>query len=45
MTTATRTLGLRAGDEQWRRNLRIVLDGLRTAPSDPQAESASGRWG
>jgi AcrR family transcriptional regulator len=45
VTTATRTLGLRAGDEQWRRNLRIVLDGLRAERPDPPAESAPGPGG
>ncbi|MBX6383294.1 MAG: hypothetical protein IRZ07_10055 [Microbispora sp.] len=29
VATGPRTLLLRAGDEQWDRNLRIVLDGLR----------------
>ncbi|MGP3988239.1 TetR/AcrR family transcriptional regulator [Streptomyces sp. 3N207] len=29
--TGERTLGLRAGEQQWERNLRIVLDGLRPA--------------
>lgn len=28
--TETRTIGLEAGSEQWRRNLQIVLDGLHT---------------
>ncbi|WP_433174373.1 TetR/AcrR family transcriptional regulator [Actinoallomurus sp. CA-150999] len=32
VTTSTRTIGLRAGADQWRRNLRIVLDGLHAAP-------------
>lgn len=45
VTTATRTLGLQAGDEQWRRNLRIVLDGLRVRRPDPSAESAPGPGG
>uniref|UniRef100_A0AAU2VNH1 TetR/AcrR family transcriptional regulator n=1 Tax=Streptomyces sp. NBC_00008 TaxID=2903610 RepID=A0AAU2VNH1_9ACTN len=27
--TGARTLGMRAGDQQWERNLHIVLDGLR----------------
>ncbi|GAA2820790.1 TetR/AcrR family transcriptional regulator [Saccharopolyspora taberi] len=30
---ADRTIGLRAGPEQWRRNLRIVLDGLDREPA------------
>ncbi|MEU7689493.1 TetR/AcrR family transcriptional regulator [Microbispora sp. SCL1-1] len=30
VATGPRTLRLRAGDEQWGRNLRVVLDGLRT---------------
>ncbi|GAA4628323.1 TetR/AcrR family transcriptional regulator [Actinoallomurus vinaceus] len=32
VTTSTRTVGLRAGADQWWRNLRIVLDGLHAAP-------------
>ncbi|MGI5350910.1 TetR/AcrR family transcriptional regulator [Streptomyces sp. CA-250714] len=31
--TEERTLGLRAGEQQWERNLQIVLDGLRPARS------------
>ncbi|NUS14695.1 MAG: TetR/AcrR family transcriptional regulator [Streptomyces sp.] len=31
--TGARTLGLRAGGQQWERNLRIILDGLR--PGQP----------
>ncbi|MCO5993756.1 TetR/AcrR family transcriptional regulator [Actinoallomurus rhizosphaericola] len=45
VTTADRTLGLPAGDEQWRRNLRIVLDGLRAGGMEPPEESAAGRRG
>ncbi|MFD8088117.1 TetR/AcrR family transcriptional regulator [Kitasatospora sp. NPDC059722] len=33
--TGERTLGLRADEQQWERNLRIILDGLRTAPPSP----------
>ncbi|MEV4294159.1 TetR/AcrR family transcriptional regulator [Microbispora rosea] len=33
VATGPRTLRLRAGDEQWGRNLRIVLDGLRAPRS------------
>jgi AcrR family transcriptional regulator len=35
VATGDRTLGLRAGDQQWGRNLQIVLDGLRTTRSSP----------
>jgi AcrR family transcriptional regulator len=36
--TQDHTIGLKADDEQWRRNLRIILDGLRTQlPSPPTA--------
>ncbi|MCK7624328.1 TetR/AcrR family transcriptional regulator [Streptomyces sp. RS10V-4] len=31
--TGGSTVGLRAGDQQWERNLRVILDGLRHAPS------------
>ncbi|MFI0448501.1 TetR/AcrR family transcriptional regulator [Actinomadura sp. 6N118] len=34
-STGDRTLGLRAGDLQWERNLQIVLDGLRTDDPNP----------
>ncbi|WP_067482894.1 TetR/AcrR family transcriptional regulator [Actinomadura hibisca] len=42
VSTGPHTLGLRAGDRQWERNLRIVLDGLRTTapgelPGEPPA--------
>ncbi|WP_231333957.1 TetR/AcrR family transcriptional regulator [Actinomadura graeca] len=30
VSTSDHTLGLRAGQEQWDRNLQVVLDGLRT---------------
>ncbi|RGA06267.1 TetR/AcrR family transcriptional regulator [Microbispora triticiradicis] len=33
VATGPRTLRLRAGDEQWGRNLRVVLDGLRAPRS------------
>jgi AcrR family transcriptional regulator len=32
VVTDDHTIGLRAADQQWRRNLRIVLDGLRPRP-------------
>ncbi|WP_165975901.1 TetR/AcrR family transcriptional regulator [Actinomadura rubrisoli] len=35
VSTAGHTVGLRAGPEQWDRNLRIVLDGLRTPEPAP----------
>jgi AcrR family transcriptional regulator len=35
VATGERTMGLRAGAEQWERNLRIVLDGLRAAGAAP----------
>jgi len=31
--TAAGTLGLRAGDRQWERNLAVILDGLRAVPT------------
>ncbi|GAA0314059.1 hypothetical protein GCM10010151_00190 [Actinoallomurus spadix] len=45
VTTADRTLGLPAGDGQWRRNLRVVLDGLRAERGGPSEESPAGRRG
>ncbi|WP_405779681.1 TetR/AcrR family transcriptional regulator [Streptomyces sp. NBC_00859] len=33
--TGARTLGMRAGAQQWERNLRIILDGLRTTEPAP----------
>jgi hypothetical protein len=50
VATGERTVGLRAGDEQWNRNLQIVLDGLRsdrpspltgTPPAEPIAAQRS----
>ncbi|ETK32157.1 TetR/AcrR family transcriptional regulator [Microbispora sp. ATCC PTA-5024] len=35
VATGERTLRLRAGGEQWERNLRVVLDGLRAPASGP----------
>jgi hypothetical protein len=31
--TGPHTLGLRAGEEQWDRNLHVILDGLRAPGS------------
>jgi len=36
--TGEQTLGLRAGTEQWRRNFRILLDGLRHEHTGPTAD-------
>ncbi|MCX4750864.1 TetR/AcrR family transcriptional regulator [Kitasatospora sp. NBC_01287] len=33
--TGERTVGLRAGGEQWRRTLQVLLDGLRTGSPTP----------
>ena len=35
VATGAGSLGLRATDRQWERNLRIVLDGLRTPDPSP----------
>jgi AcrR family transcriptional regulator len=35
VATGERTIGLHADDQQWGRNLQIVLDGLRTAQPSP----------
>ncbi|NDU76864.1 TetR family transcriptional regulator [Actinomadura sp. DSM 109109] len=35
VSTGDHTVGLQAGDHQWDRNLRIVLDGLRTPEPAP----------
>ncbi len=40
VATGATSLGLRAGDRQWERNLRIVLDGLRTPDPGPLPGSA-----
>jgi AcrR family transcriptional regulator len=45
VATGARTLGLDAGDEQWVRNLRIVLDGLRAAATGPLPGAAPTRVG
>ncbi|UQI48445.1 TetR/AcrR family transcriptional regulator [Streptomyces sp. HU2014] len=34
-STSARTLDIRAGDRQWERNLRVVLDGLRSRQAGP----------
>ncbi|MFC4913790.1 TetR/AcrR family transcriptional regulator [Actinomadura gamaensis] len=34
-STGPHTLGLKAGDRQWERNLRVVLDGLRSTDPRP----------
>lgn len=46
VSTGDHTVGLRAGEHQWGRNLRIVLDGLRTPepaplPGAPPTDSAA----
>ena len=35
VATGTTTLGLRATGQQWERNLRVILDGLRAASPGP----------
>jgi hypothetical protein len=35
VATGTTTLGLRATRQQWERNLRIILDGMRAPSSGP----------
>lgn len=42
VATGERTVGLRAGDEQWNRNLQIVLDGAQR-PAEPADRHSSGR--
>jgi hypothetical protein len=44
VATGVTTLGLRATGQQWERNLRIILDGMRAPSPDPlpgQAPSLS----
>jgi len=42
VATGPQTIGLQAGDQQWNRNLRIVLDGLSTTKPAPLSGTPPG---